>query len=102
MKIGLLTLPLHTNIGGILQAYALQNVLERQGHSVVMLVEKLPLIKIIKQRIKYFGDFIKGKKKSKDKIDSEEIKDESKLPDIQIKDGEYKIDNVSFSYNKNK
>lgn len=28
MKIGILTLPLHTNYGGILQAYALQTVLE--------------------------------------------------------------------------
>ena len=37
MKIGILTLPLHTNYGGILQAYALQTVLERMGHSVVLL-----------------------------------------------------------------
>lgn len=34
MKIGILTLPLHTNYGGILQAYALQTVLERMGHNV--------------------------------------------------------------------
>ncbi|MGN0202622.1 MAG: polysaccharide pyruvyl transferase family protein [Candidatus Cryptobacteroides sp.] len=34
MKIAILTLPLHTNYGGILQAYALQTVLERLGHSV--------------------------------------------------------------------
>lgn len=34
MKIGILTLPLHTNYGGILQAYALQTVLERMGHEV--------------------------------------------------------------------
>ena len=32
MKIGILTLPLHTNYGGILQAYALQTVLKRMGH----------------------------------------------------------------------
>ena len=36
MKIGILTLPLHTNYGGILQAYALQTVLERMGHKVVV------------------------------------------------------------------
>ena len=36
MKIGILTLPLHTNYGGILQAYALQTVLERMGHDVVV------------------------------------------------------------------
>lgn len=37
MKIGILTLPLHTNYGGILQAYALQTVLGHMGHSVVIL-----------------------------------------------------------------
>ena len=36
MRIGILTLPLHTNYGGILQAYALQMVLERMGHQVVV------------------------------------------------------------------
>ena len=36
MKIEILTLPLHTNYGGILQAYALQTVLERMGHEVVV------------------------------------------------------------------
>ena len=34
MKIAILTLPLHTNYGGLLQAYALQTVLERMGHEV--------------------------------------------------------------------
>lgn len=34
MRIGILTLPLHTNYGGILQTYALQTVLERMGHEV--------------------------------------------------------------------
>lgn len=32
MKIGVLTLPLHQNYGGILQAYALHKVLQRMGH----------------------------------------------------------------------
>lgn len=32
MKIGILTQPLHTNYGGLLQAYALQTVLKRMGH----------------------------------------------------------------------
>lgn len=36
MKLGILTLPLHTNYGGILQAYALQTLLERDGHDVVV------------------------------------------------------------------
>lgn len=36
MRIGILTLSLHTNYGGILQAYALQTVLARMGHKVVV------------------------------------------------------------------
>lgn len=36
MKIGIITLPLHTNYGGILQAYALQTILEEMGHEVVV------------------------------------------------------------------
>ena len=34
MKIGIVTLPLHTNYGGLLQAYALQTALRRMGHEV--------------------------------------------------------------------
>ncbi len=37
MKIGILTLPLHVNYGGILQAYALQTVLEKMGHDVIVI-----------------------------------------------------------------
>lgn len=37
MRIGILTLPLSSNYGGILQCYALQTVLERLGHEVVVL-----------------------------------------------------------------
>ena len=37
MKIAILTLPLHTNYGGILQAYALQTVLQRMGHEVTLI-----------------------------------------------------------------
>lgn len=49
MRIGILTLPLHTNYGGILQAYALQTVLERMGHEVRVINKSnyyLPLWKI--------------------------------------------------------
>lgn len=42
MRIGILTLPLHVNYGGILQAYALQTVLERMGHEVVVINCPLP------------------------------------------------------------
>lgn len=34
MKIAILTLPLHSNYGGIIQNYALQTVLKRMGHEV--------------------------------------------------------------------
>ncbi|EGF56069.1 polysaccharide pyruvyl transferase family protein [Bacteroides fluxus] len=34
MRIAIITLPLHANYGGILQAYALQNVLKQMGHTV--------------------------------------------------------------------
>lgn len=37
MRIGILTLPLSSNYGGILQCYALQAVLARMGHDVVVL-----------------------------------------------------------------
>ena len=36
MKIAILTLPFHSNYGGILQAYALQTVLKRMGHDVLI------------------------------------------------------------------
>lgn len=37
MKIGVLTLQLHNNFGGILQAYALQRSLEKLGHSAILI-----------------------------------------------------------------
>lgn len=37
MKIGIITQPLHNNYGGILQNYALQEVLKRLGHSPITL-----------------------------------------------------------------
>lgn len=46
MRIGILTLPLHTNYGGLLQAFALQTYLERLGHDVVVLdKDKTPNIR---------------------------------------------------------
>lgn len=35
MRIGILTHPLATNYGGLLQAYALQQILIRDGHDVI-------------------------------------------------------------------
>lgn len=37
MRIAIITLPLHTNYGGVLQAYALQKTLEGMGHGVTIL-----------------------------------------------------------------
>lgn len=36
MKVGVVTLPLHTNYGGILQAYALKSAIESLGHEVTV------------------------------------------------------------------
>ena len=45
MKTAIITLPLHTNYGGLLQAYALRRVLESMGHDaeVVDRKDKMPL-----------------------------------------------------------
>lgn len=42
MKIGILTLPLHINYGGILQAYALQKVLKNWGHEIETINYQFP------------------------------------------------------------
>lgn len=51
-RIGIVTLPLHTNYGGILQAYALQEVLRRMGYEPVTFEQpfapKISLFRIIK------------------------------------------------------
>lgn len=46
MRIAIVTLPLHTNYGGILQAYALQTVLEKMGHEVEHLQPKVVFPKL--------------------------------------------------------
>lgn len=42
MKTGILTLPLHTNYGGILQAYALQTAIEKLGHAAEHILTYMP------------------------------------------------------------
>ena len=39
MKIAILTLPLQANYGGLLQAYALQTILEKNGNDVKVIVK---------------------------------------------------------------
>lgn len=58
MKIGIFTLPLHENYGGIVQAYALQKVIRDLGHDVETINEEyhdapLPLYRVV-------GRFVKG------------------------------------------
>ena len=60
MRIGILTLPLHTNYGGILQAYALQQVLQGMGHEAVVIDEEKQFHFSLKRRIEMY---VKGKVK---------------------------------------
>lgn len=48
MRIGILTLPLHTNYGGILQAYALITILKEKGHEpyLIQIDSKIPAWKM--------------------------------------------------------
>lgn len=64
MKIGIITQPLHTNYGGLLQNYALQQVLKGWGHNVITLDQKnvlLPKWRIYASFIKTFLFKIIGK-----------------------------------------
>lgn len=62
MKIGILTLPLHTNYGGILQAYALQTVLSRMGHNACVIEkEQRPLhLPVWRKPVKYARRIIRN------------------------------------------
>ncbi len=44
MKIGIITLPFNNNYGGVLQAYALQSALRRQGHEVITIYRHNPIM----------------------------------------------------------
>lgn len=44
MKIGILTLPLYNNYGGILQAYALQTVLKSMGHEACLIEKRRKML----------------------------------------------------------
>lgn len=41
MNVGILTLPLHSNYGGILQAFALYHTLQSLGHNVTLIDTRL-------------------------------------------------------------
>lgn len=42
MKVGILTLPLHNNYGGILQAYALMNIVKKFGYQPILIKRATP------------------------------------------------------------
>lgn len=54
MKIGILTLPLHTNYGGILQAYALYKVISSMGHKVSLIDGKMYEISSLREKISVY------------------------------------------------
>lgn len=57
MKVAIITLPLHTNYGGLLQAYALRKTIRSLGHDVTVLdlKEKMPSPKGLHAPLKYAG-----------------------------------------------
>ena len=61
MKIGILSLVLHSNYGGILQSYALQTVLERMGHGVIVLNRNRDLHRTISQEIRSYVKYLAKK-----------------------------------------
>lgn len=65
MKIGIITLPLHTNYGGILQAYALQTILERMGHQVQVidrpLRKRISMLTYVKYAKRIFCKYLLGR-----------------------------------------
>ncbi len=60
MKIAIFTQPLHTNYGGILQAYALQTFLQKHGHDVVIVNRDYDNKITIKLLLRRIGSIIKS------------------------------------------
>ena len=60
MKIGIITQPLHTNYGGILQNYALQLVLKRMGHEPITLRESFNSFVLTTSHINFFLHWFKA------------------------------------------
>lgn len=58
MKIGILTLPLNTNYGGLLQAYALQTTLQKIGHEVVVLNKDRTTIQSPLKQVILYGVYL--------------------------------------------
>ena len=63
MKIAILTYPLHSNFGFLMQAYALQTFLRKLGHdpyTINIVPQKTPFKNKIKQTIKDIINTLKG------------------------------------------
>lgn len=58
MIIGILSLVLHSNYGGILQSYALQTVLEGMGHEVIVLNRNRDLHRSLSQEIRSYVKYL--------------------------------------------
>ena len=63
MRVAIVTLPLHVNYGGLLQAYALKRSLESMGHEVTVLDRKvkMPLPPVWKAPFIYMKRLLQGK-----------------------------------------
>lgn len=61
MRVAIVTLPLHTNYGGLLQAYALKSVLTSLGHEAVVLdlKEKMPVPRGVRAPFVYMSRMFK-------------------------------------------
>ncbi len=68
MRVAIVTLPLHTNYGGLLQAYALRKAIGSLGHeaTVLDLKEKMPAPKGLQAPLKYAGRMFRKMLKGKD------------------------------------
>ncbi len=75
MKVAIITLPLHTNYGGLLQAFALKSVLEFQGHEVTVLdlKDKMPLPKGLKAPFVYLGRALRRREVFRERRYSREL-----------------------------
>lgn len=71
MKVGILTLPILNNYGGILQAYALQTALKKMGHEPYMVMrrlDELPWYAYPYDKLHFYLNRLKGEKKQNDII----------------------------------
>src|SRR5690606_25556518 len=62
MKVGVLTQPLHNNYGGLLQAYALKEVLSSMGHEVVVINRRKKIKSRLRRLLSFTAGSIKGRR----------------------------------------